>query len=418
MLKILNLRSQMSSTLLQIAGWSILPDLATRRSLSFIHDTVFKYFHRPPPPPGSPAYVQHYRYTYATVVLGYLLYNLIEASTRLPKNFYELLDVRPAVADANALKTAFRAFARKHHPDRVGPQGEAHFVEVRDAFEALKDPIVKFAYDRFGPDVLRWKECSTMKEYLRRGLLNSSAYHVVTGAGLVLFSVIGRPSPIATWRYLLFIVMFALEFYLLLTSPSQSAEPSLFVDDMSVIGTIPDRLFPNRVVYQHVSLLHQIFLFLSIALSRVAPVLFPSLVGSDPAAKQQMVKAMAERVEMLAKSTERELSIMQNIALHAIHDSHPSEDGVPTNITELPKKLDEDVMRVLSTAMEDILIEGKLKSEAGPMRSAWERAVQKHKERGADKIDSFGDVSERTSKQDQELPSIKKRHTRARSVSL
>lgn len=37
-----------------------------------------------------------------------------------------------------------------------------------------------------------------MKEYLRRGLLSSSAYHIVTGAGLVLFSVIGKPSPIAT----------------------------------------------------------------------------------------------------------------------------------------------------------------------------------------------------------------------------
>jgi DnaJ-class molecular chaperone len=30
----------------------------------------------------------------------------------------------------------------------VGPQGEALFITVRDAFEALKNPTVRFAYDR------------------------------------------------------------------------------------------------------------------------------------------------------------------------------------------------------------------------------------------------------------------------------
>lgn len=138
----------MSSSLLQIAGWSILPDLLTRHTLSFIYQTVFKFFHRSPPLQGSPAYVQHYRYTYTAVVLGYLLYNFLAASTAVSKNFYQLLDIRPDTVDDNELKMAFRAFARKHHPDRVGPQGEAYFIQVRDAFEALKDPVVRFAYDR------------------------------------------------------------------------------------------------------------------------------------------------------------------------------------------------------------------------------------------------------------------------------
>lgn len=52
--------------------------------------------------------------------------------------------------DEVGLKLAFRAFARKYHPDRpgVGKQGEAWFIQVRDAFEALRDPVVRFAYDR------------------------------------------------------------------------------------------------------------------------------------------------------------------------------------------------------------------------------------------------------------------------------
>lgn len=64
-------------------------------------------------------------------------------------NLYETLGVYPT-ADDTALKTAFRQFAKKNHPDRVGPQGESLFMEVRDAYDALKNPITRFAYDRSG----------------------------------------------------------------------------------------------------------------------------------------------------------------------------------------------------------------------------------------------------------------------------
>lgn len=71
----------------------------------------------------------------------------MDASSGLGQNFYELLGVDPR-SDEGALKAGFRAFARKNHPDRIGPGGEALFIDVRDAFEALKDPVVRFAYDR------------------------------------------------------------------------------------------------------------------------------------------------------------------------------------------------------------------------------------------------------------------------------
>ena len=62
-------------------------------------------------------------------------------------NYYEQLGVGP-LADDSALKSAFRQFAKKNHPDRVGPQGEARFMEVRTAFDAIKNPTTRFAYDR------------------------------------------------------------------------------------------------------------------------------------------------------------------------------------------------------------------------------------------------------------------------------
>ena len=48
------------------------------------------------------------------------------------------------------MKAAFRTFAKRFHPDKVGPAGEAHFIYVRDAYESLKDPVKRYAYDRYG----------------------------------------------------------------------------------------------------------------------------------------------------------------------------------------------------------------------------------------------------------------------------
>ena len=50
--------------------------------------------------------------------------------------------------------------------------------------------------DRFGADVLSWTQCTTTREYLRHGLMQSSGYHIVTGAGLLFFSAIGKPSSV------------------------------------------------------------------------------------------------------------------------------------------------------------------------------------------------------------------------------
>ena len=130
-------------------GWYYVPNLATKYSLQLIHNISATYFHRKPPQPGTPEYVRHYRYTYAVVVIGYLLYTLVEGSRSMPPNFYEVLHVPPDV-DENGLKLAFRQFARHNHPDRpgVGPEGQALFILVRDMYEALKNPVVRFAYDR------------------------------------------------------------------------------------------------------------------------------------------------------------------------------------------------------------------------------------------------------------------------------
>lgn len=143
--------SSTATALLGIAGWAYIPDFATRHCLSFLHQFL-RYRGHHVPQPNTLAWARHYRYVFAIVVLGYLSYNLIEASRTAPPNFFEILGVSPS-SDVDGIAKAFRAFAKKNHPDRVGKDGEALFVTVRDAYEAVKNPVTRFAYERCLPRI-------------------------------------------------------------------------------------------------------------------------------------------------------------------------------------------------------------------------------------------------------------------------
>ncbi|MEZ5872976.1 MAG: molecular chaperone DnaJ [Nitratireductor sp.] len=66
-------------------------------------------------------------------------------------DYYETLGVERGV-DEKALKSAFRKKAMQYHPDRNpgDAAAEAKFKELNEAYEVLKDPQKRSAYDRFG----------------------------------------------------------------------------------------------------------------------------------------------------------------------------------------------------------------------------------------------------------------------------
>lgn len=66
-------------------------------------------------------------------------------------DYYELLEVTRD-ADGAAIKSAYRKLAMKYHPDRnPGCQdSEARFKAINEAYDCLKDPQKRAAYDRFG----------------------------------------------------------------------------------------------------------------------------------------------------------------------------------------------------------------------------------------------------------------------------
>jgi len=70
------------------------------------------------------------------------------------KDYYKTMGVeRDATQDE--IKRAYRKLARKYHPDvSKEPDAEKHFKEVGEAYEVLKDPEKRAAYDQLG---MSWK---------------------------------------------------------------------------------------------------------------------------------------------------------------------------------------------------------------------------------------------------------------------
>ncbi len=66
------------------------------------------------------------------------------------KDYYQIMGV-PRTVSADELRRAYRKLARKYHPDvSKEANAEAKFKEIGEAYEVLKDPQKRAAYDQLG----------------------------------------------------------------------------------------------------------------------------------------------------------------------------------------------------------------------------------------------------------------------------
>ncbi len=70
------------------------------------------------------------------------------------RDYYQILGV-PRAATAEDIKKSYRRLARKYHPDvSKEKDAESKFKELQEAYEVLKDPQKRAAYDQLGSE---WK---------------------------------------------------------------------------------------------------------------------------------------------------------------------------------------------------------------------------------------------------------------------
>lgn len=135
-------------------------------------------------------------------------------------DFYQDLGLTPG-ADEKQIKSRFRRLAALQHPDKVPTDdvirhaaAEANFVNLKTAQDTLSDPVKRFAYERFGPDMLRWQHCRTIRDYLITGIQTSSLpLYAGSTLMMVLLSLTNYLQWGRFWRYLTFAGLFVLEYH-------------------------------------------------------------------------------------------------------------------------------------------------------------------------------------------------------------
>ncbi|WVW82306.1 hypothetical protein I302_104312 [Kwoniella bestiolae CBS 10118] len=269
--------------------WSFLPSQITHQILPYLSSSLPGIF--PSAQRGSPTYLRNYRLAFTGVICTYLAYTFYkgEGGQDFKEDYYALLDVNKGV-DEDGLKRAYRNLSRLYHPDRAGSGKDDIFILIRRAYETLQDPVKRYAYDRFGPQIIDWKSAS-VREYIITGLNHSIGFYVVSGGFMLLLSLLGKAREGSYWRHTLFIFLLLSELTLIL-SPT-SSQPFL-----ARLPRLLHYAFPilDAPQFIQITFLHRLFTTISIAINQLTSVWCPSPPPRE--AELEKVLGMLRQLEM------------------------------------------------------------------------------------------------------------------------
>ncbi|KAK8229209.1 hypothetical protein HDK90DRAFT_350309 [Phyllosticta capitalensis] len=285
------------SQVLSYVAWAFLPKV-----VGWIQSFLYSLFIRagdPKPPPGSPRWIKHRKIIHSGVILTYLLYTIYESDWELQRasDFYQALGV-PVDASERTIQSRFRRLTVLHHPDKVTsakarPAAEAYYVYLKLARDTLVDPAKRFAYDRFGPDMLEWKHCVTIKDFIFHGAQRAVGPYLAGGGIMVILGMLGYLQWGRYWRYMWTAVMIVFEAHTI-TRPEFPLILTKFINPLFTTFKIHPALLP----FQLRSIARRFILSLFIAMTQIAPVL------SDPRREaQDGEKAQQEQLNRLSQIT-------------------------------------------------------------------------------------------------------------------
>jgi curved DNA-binding protein CbpA len=145
-----------------------------------------------------------------TIYIAYFLFIIYEVDyhMQLSSTAYSDLGV-PISASESDIQSRFRKLTVRYHPDKIAGRGvdtnkaTEFYVHLKHMRDIVLDPAKRFAYDRFGPDVLsKCSNCLTIKEYTWHALSVTLVTYGALGAFLLGANALGFLKDGAYWRYL------------------------------------------------------------------------------------------------------------------------------------------------------------------------------------------------------------------------
>jgi len=161
-------------------------------------------------------------------------------------------------------------------------------------------------------------------------------------------------------------------------------------------GWLLSTFFPNRIPHQHVLYLHQLFLSVSIAISRIVPALYP-LPPDSSKLRADVMGPMAARLSELAHGVQNESSRMMVSELRVLH---VASGTVGRDEEFTPHSLNDGILARLRTGLEELIVDRSLRSHP-PVRTVWDAAVKRAKTQENDDADEV-DAQEELERDDTE----------------
>lgn len=307
------------------------------------------------PQPGEPMYAIHHRRIRIVVLCLYLVYTLTQAlyDVKVAGDFYTILGVSPDSPERE-IKSKFRRLAALFHPDKVREQSipEDAFVQLKLAQDTILDPAKKFAYDRFGPGVVRVHQpgLKTTTDYVYLGLRSKLPEYFGNAAMLVVLNYVWLSKWGQFWRYYAIAVMAFLELYFL---THMWTPPAALTRAGTIACALLPQLLPRHLLpFQILTVARRLSLSINIFISQLAP---PSAKNNgDP--NQQILQQVAQVAQMATRV-----------------------DGEATGLLQLqmvPFKGNSHHSRALRDDMRESLIVNAVKTNPG-VQQAVEEAVAK-----------------------------------------
>lgn len=239
------------------------------------------------------------------VVSAYLLYTIYEADwdIRRASDYYQDLGI-PHNASDRDIKSRFRRLAAIHHPDKVSsssPISENYFVHLKLAQDTLLNPAKRFAYERFGPDMINWQRCSSMRDFVLHGLQAILPYYGAAAIFMYILGLLGYLEWGKYWRWLTLVGLCVFELHTI-SRPHFPLFATNFLNPILMTFTN----HPPYLPYQLILLARKMSITLYIAFSQIGPLLQPQDRVAMNSNSEMALKQQLDRLEATAKQADAE----------------------------------------------------------------------------------------------------------------